>query len=245
MREETVDSEEEEVEHGKEAGEEVPPTDAMQIKTTDSEEELEEEIERKRVAVDEFYRQRAKRAGVDIEGMEGRLLSEEELDNLSERLGDGEGARAKRRKEIEKMSIKEVEAEIKEVKRSLMRKEAKKTVGLPLMMTIICLLGGLVKGFITYDCSQYSQIVLSVGTGCVCQHGEEGGGGDHAIRGDHSDQTRKDDSHVRVCGHRNHSLTILRALLISWCHEVHSIQGTENTGSMGMQASKEEWKGRH
>jgi hypothetical protein len=55
-------------------------------------------------------------AGRDsIKGTEDRLLTEEELDSLSEWLGDGAGARAKRRKEIEKMSITEMEVEIDEV----------------------------------------------------------------------------------------------------------------------------------
>ncbi len=91
--------------------------------------------------------------------MKGRLLSEEELDDLSELLGDGEGARAKRRKEIEGMSITELEAEVKEVKRSLKKRGAKKVGCLPLTMTILCLVGGPAKGFTAYDCSNRSNIV--------------------------------------------------------------------------------------
>jgi hypothetical protein len=39
-----------------------------------------------------------------------RPLSEKELDTLSELLGDGIGARAKRRREIEQMTVEEMEA---------------------------------------------------------------------------------------------------------------------------------------
>jgi hypothetical protein len=75
----------------------------LQAEATTSDEELEDEIRRTRAAVDECYRRRAKRAGISIEGTGNRLLTEEELDSLSERLGDGARARAKRRKEMEKM----------------------------------------------------------------------------------------------------------------------------------------------
>jgi hypothetical protein len=98
---ETMDWEKEATEDVEETEKEVLSASAMLVKTTDLERELEEEIARTRVAVDECYRRRAKRAGVDIGGTEGRLLSEEELDDLSEQLG--EGARAKRRREIERI----------------------------------------------------------------------------------------------------------------------------------------------
>jgi hypothetical protein len=84
-----------------------------------SEEELEDEIKRTQAAVNECYRRRGKQAGISIKGTENRLLTEEELDSLSEQLGDGVGARAKRRKEVEKMSIKEMEVEIEGVKETL------------------------------------------------------------------------------------------------------------------------------
>jgi hypothetical protein len=42
-------------------------------------------------------------------------MTERELDNLSEQLGDRLGARARRREEVGKMSIAEMEAELKGV----------------------------------------------------------------------------------------------------------------------------------
>jgi hypothetical protein len=77
------------MEDEREAEEEVLFVNVMQAETTDSEEELADEIERTQVVVDECYHRRAR---FDIGNTEGRLLSEEELDDLSERLGDGEGA---------------------------------------------------------------------------------------------------------------------------------------------------------
>jgi hypothetical protein len=84
------------------------------VEAVDSEEELEEEFKRTQATVDDCYRRRARRAGLDIGHVEGRPLSEEEKDELSERLGDGEEPRAKRRRRIEGMPIRELKAEIKE-----------------------------------------------------------------------------------------------------------------------------------
>jgi hypothetical protein len=84
VRQEGGDSEEEETQDG----------------ATTSDEEMEDEIKKAQAAVNECYRRRAGWAGISIKAPEGRLLTEEELDSLSEQLGDGAGARAKRRREI-------------------------------------------------------------------------------------------------------------------------------------------------
>ncbi len=95
-------------------GDEADPEEEERLRAeaTASDEEMEDEIRKARAAVDECYRRRAKRAGISIEGAGDRLLTKEELDNLSEQLRDGTGVRAKRRKEVEKMSITEMEVEI-------------------------------------------------------------------------------------------------------------------------------------
>jgi hypothetical protein len=72
----------------------------MQGEATTSDKEMEDEIKRAQVVVDECY---CRRAGISIEVTKDRLLTEEELDSLSEQLGDGTGAQAKRRRKIEKM----------------------------------------------------------------------------------------------------------------------------------------------
>jgi hypothetical protein len=95
-------------------------------KTTTSDEEMQEEIREAQAAVDACYRSRAKRAGVKVESPWNRLMTEEELDDLSEQLGDGVGARAKRRREIEWMTIAEMEAEAEEVQEEVERRRGRK-----------------------------------------------------------------------------------------------------------------------
>jgi hypothetical protein len=110
-----------------------------------SDEEMEDDIKRAQAAVDECYHRRARWAGISIKATEDRLLTEEELDSLREQLGDGAGTRAKRRKEIEKMSITKMEVEIEEVQKK----------------TFLCLTGNVAEGFTAYDGSNRSNIVES------------------------------------------------------------------------------------
>ncbi len=112
--------------------------------------------------VEECYRQRARRAG--LKGMlpEGRPMTEKEINDLSERLGDGRGARAKRSREIEEMTIEDMEAEIRETN-ALIRKRRRRGVGLlpmPLVL-FMCLVVTPVEGFTAYNCSNRSNVVES------------------------------------------------------------------------------------
>jgi hypothetical protein len=75
---------------------------------------MEKELEEAKAAVEECYRRRARRAGLEGELPADRPMTEEELDMLSEILGDGAGSRAKRRREVEEMTIEEMEAELRE-----------------------------------------------------------------------------------------------------------------------------------
>jgi hypothetical protein len=70
----------------------VRQEEGTQDVATTSDEEMEDEIKKAQAAMDECYRRRAERAGINIKVPEGRLLIEEELDTLSEQLGDGAGA---------------------------------------------------------------------------------------------------------------------------------------------------------
>ncbi len=128
---------------------------------TTSDEEMQEEIREAHAAVDECYRRGAERAGIDIKVPKDRLLTEEELDSLSKQLGDRTGARAKRRKEIERMSIAEMEAEAEEVREEVKKRKVKGASRLLLMLTFLCLTGRVVEGFTAYDCSNWSNIVES------------------------------------------------------------------------------------
>jgi hypothetical protein len=112
--------------------------------------------------VEECYRWRARRAGLEGTLPVGRPITEKEIDNLSERLGDGVGGRAKRSRKIEEMTIEEMEAEIRETN-ALIRKRRRRGVGLlqmPLVL-LMCLLVMPVEGFTAYDCSNRSNVVES------------------------------------------------------------------------------------
>jgi hypothetical protein len=143
------------MEDERKAEEEVLFVNMMRTETVDSEEEMVDELERTQVAVDDCY---CRRAGLDIGSVKGRPLSEKEKDDLSERLGDGEGAQAKRRKRIVWMSIRELEAEIEETEKACVRNGIRRAGCLPLTLAILCLTEGLAKGFIAYDCSNRSNI---------------------------------------------------------------------------------------
>jgi hypothetical protein len=88
----------------------------------DSDKELAAKIARMEEAIDNCYRTRARRARLELGELESRPLSEEERDKLSERLGDGVGTRAKRRRELEEMQLETLEAKVEEVERTRARR---------------------------------------------------------------------------------------------------------------------------
>ncbi len=73
---------------------------------------MQEEVKEAEAAVDACYWRRARRAGLGEMLPADRPMTEEELDYLSEQLGDRIGARARRRKEVEQMTLAEMEAEL-------------------------------------------------------------------------------------------------------------------------------------
>jgi hypothetical protein len=87
-------------------------------------------------------------------------MSEGELGTLSELLGDETGGRAKRRREVEEMTIEEMEAELREVKAEIRKRRRAGTGWLLLTLALLmCLTGSPVEGFTAYDCSNWSNIV--------------------------------------------------------------------------------------
>jgi hypothetical protein len=121
---------------------------------------MQEELKEAEAAVEACYRRRARRAGLAEMLPTGRPLSEKELDTLSELLGDGVGARARRRREIEQMIVEEMEAELAEVKSEIKRWRRAGTGWLPVTLALLmCLTVSLVEGFTAYDCSNRSNIV--------------------------------------------------------------------------------------
>jgi hypothetical protein len=119
-----------------------------------------EELKEAEAAVEACYRRRARRAGLAEILPTGRPLSEKELDTLSELLGDGIGARARHMREIEEMTVEEMEAELGEVKSEIKRRRRAGTGWLPLTLALfMCLTVGPVECFTAYDCSNRSNIV--------------------------------------------------------------------------------------
>jgi hypothetical protein len=118
--------------------------------------------------VEECYCRRDRRAGLEGKLPIGRPMTEEEISNLRERLGDwgpasGFGSRGKKRsREVMEMTIEEMEVEIRETN-ALIRQRRKRGVGLlPMPLALLmCLVVTPVGGFTAYDCSNRSNVVES------------------------------------------------------------------------------------
>jgi hypothetical protein len=121
---------------------------------------MEKELEEAKAAVEDCYRRRARRAGLEGALPTGRPMSEGELDTLSELLGDETGSRAKRRREVEEMTIEEMEAELRDVKAEIRKRRRAGMGWLPMTLALLmCLMVSPVEGFTAYDCSNRSNIV--------------------------------------------------------------------------------------
>ncbi len=108
-----------------------------------------------KAAVEDCYCRRAKRAGLEETLPKDRPMTEQEINELGERLGDGKRSIAKRAREIEEMTIEDMEAEIRETN-VLIRQRRRGGVGLlsmPLAL-LLCLMVSSVDGFTAYDCSK-------------------------------------------------------------------------------------------
>jgi hypothetical protein len=120
---------------------------------------MDKELMEAKAAVEECFRRRVRRAG--LEGMlpTGRPMTEQEIDDLSERLGDGVGSRAKRGREIEEMTIVDMEAEIREFNAIIRKRRRAGTGLLPMPLALLtCLMVSSADGFTTYDCSNRSNV---------------------------------------------------------------------------------------
>ncbi len=168
--------------------EEVFFVSIVQVEEVNSDAELEAEIARTEKAIDDCFRRRAKRAGKAVDGPEDRLMGEEERDRPSERLGDGDGVRAKRKREIEEMEEEAMKAEIKRMEKILEKKRGmvkpSRLGSPPLALTILCLVGGQVSALTAYDCSNKCNVIESYSLlePDVCANSDKAGG-DNSLRG--------------------------------------------------------------
>jgi hypothetical protein len=98
-----------------------------------------QELQQARADMEECYRRRARRAGLEESLPAGRPMTEEEIEDLQWQLGDfraagGYGGRGKKcSKEVIEMTIEEMEAEIQETNEAI-RKRRKKNLGLMLKL---------------------------------------------------------------------------------------------------------------
>jgi hypothetical protein len=124
-----------------------------------------QELQQAKADVEECYRRRARRAGLEETLPVGRPMTDEEIDDLKWQLRDfwpanGYGSRGtKRGKEVIDMTIEEMEAE-------LIRKRRRRGLGLMLkplwMLTILtCFMGSPVDAFTAFDYSNNTNVVES------------------------------------------------------------------------------------
>jgi hypothetical protein len=130
-----------------------------------------QELQQARADLEECFRRRARRAGLEESLPADRPMTEKEIEDLQWQLGDfgpasGHGSRGKKRsKDVIDMTIEEMEAEIQETY-EVIRKRRRKSLGLMLkslwMLTAFaCLIRSPVAAFTAYDCSNRSNVVES------------------------------------------------------------------------------------
>jgi hypothetical protein len=129
------------------------------------------ELQQAKAEVEECYRRRAKRAGLEETLPADRPMTDEEIDDLKWQLGDfgpanGYGSKGtKRGRGVIDMTTEEMEAEIQQTNK-LIGKRRRRGLGLMLkplwMLTMLmCLMGSPVDTFIAYDCSNNTNLVES------------------------------------------------------------------------------------
>jgi hypothetical protein len=149
----------------------VPPADSAFRSRSYATFVTDQELQQARADMEECFRRRARRAGLEDSLPVGRPMTEEEIEDLQWQLGDfgtagGYGSRGKKRsKEVIEMTIEEMEVEIQETNEAI-RKRRRKSLGLMLkplwMLTVFaCLMRSPVAAFTAYDCSNRSNVVES------------------------------------------------------------------------------------
>ncbi len=128
------------------------------------------ELQQAKAEMEDCYRRRARRVGLEDTLPHGRPLTEQEIEDLQWRLGDfgptsGRGNRGRKRsqQDIIDMTIEEMEAELQETNEAI-RKRRRRTPGLTLkplwvLTALAYMAGGPVEAFTAYDCTNRSNVV--------------------------------------------------------------------------------------
>ncbi len=128
------------------------------------------ELQQARAEMEECYRRRARRAGLEDTLPVGRPMTDEEIEDLQWQLGDfgpanGYGSRGRKRtqQDVIDMTIEEMEAEIRETNEAI-RQRRRRAPGLMLkplwMLTVVaCLMADPAGAFTAYDCTNRSNVV--------------------------------------------------------------------------------------
>jgi hypothetical protein len=128
------------------------------------------ELQQAKAELEDCYRRRARRVGLEDTLLESRPMTEQEIEDLQWRLGDfgptdGRGSRGRKRsqQDVINMTIEEMEAELQETNEAI-RKRRRRTPGLTLkplwvLMALAYLAGGPVEAFTAYDCTNRSKVV--------------------------------------------------------------------------------------
>ncbi len=137
--------------------------------------------------MEECYRRRAKRAGLEDTLPVGRSMTEEEIEDLQWKLGDfgpasGYRSRGKKRsqQEVIDLTIEEMEAEIQETNEAI-RKRRRRGLGLMLkplwMLTMLtCFMGSPATAFIAIAPTAPISLRLTPSLSRMCKHGKGRGG---------------------------------------------------------------------
>jgi hypothetical protein len=130
---------------------------------------MEVELQQAKAEMEDCYRRRARRVGLEDTLPEGRPMTEQEIEDLQWRLGDfgptdGRGSRGRKRsqQDVIDMTIEEMEAELQETNEAIRKR--RRTPGLTLkplwvLTALAYLAGGPVEAFTAYDCTNRSNVV--------------------------------------------------------------------------------------
>jgi hypothetical protein len=199
-------------------------------------------------AVEDCYRRRARRAGLEETLPRDRPMTEEEINELSERLGDGKGSRVKCAREIEELTIEDKEAEIRKTNAAIRRRRRMGTGLLSMSLVLLmCLVVTPVESFTAYDCSNQSNVVESYSLlePDACANMGRDGEVETTVWRNNPNQAGQDDPDIQVHGGRDPSGAVLRDVLSSGSHRVHPLPGAEASRSLRMPQGEAERSTHH